>query len=43
MFISSRVPAIDFDTIETPCYVIDRGALASNLALLERVDRKSVV
>lgn len=41
MFISSRVPAIDFDTIETPCYVIDRGALASNLALLERVQAEA--
>ncbi|MBC8068174.1 MAG: carboxynorspermidine decarboxylase [Deltaproteobacteria bacterium] len=37
MFISSRVPALDLAELETPCFVIDRGALEDNLQLLRRV------
>lgn len=37
MFVSDRVPDLPLDTIETPCFVIDRGALADNLAILRRV------
>jgi len=37
MFISDRVPAIDFQSIETPCFIIDTGALEANLAILRRV------
>ncbi|HWB74495.1 MAG TPA: carboxynorspermidine decarboxylase [Nannocystaceae bacterium] len=37
MFISSRVPALDLDAVETPCFVIDLGALEDNLRLLRRV------
>lgn len=39
MFISERVPALDLDAIETPCFVIDRGALADNLAILRDVQQ----
>jgi carboxynorspermidine decarboxylase len=37
VFISSRVPALDLGAIETPCFVIDLGALEDNLRLLRRV------
>jgi carboxynorspermidine decarboxylase len=37
MFISDRVPSIDFASIETPCFVIDLGALESNCKLLRHV------
>jgi len=37
MFISDRVPAIDFQSIETPCFIIDTGALEANLTILRRV------
>jgi carboxynorspermidine decarboxylase len=37
MYISDRVPAIDWQSIETPCFVIDLGALESNLRLLRHV------
>lgn len=41
VFVSERVPAIDLATIETPCFVIDRGALADNLAILRRVQQEA--
>lgn len=37
MFISDRVPSIDFASIETPCFLIDLGALESNCKLLRHV------
>lgn len=39
MFISDRVPALDLDAVETPCFVIDLGALTSNLELLRQVQQ----
>ncbi len=41
MYISDRVPDVDVSQIETPCFVIDRRALASNLAILGDVQRRA--
>lgn len=41
MFISSRAPALDLAAIETPCFVIDRGALAANLEILGEAQRRA--
>ncbi len=41
MFISSRAPDLDLAEVETPCFVIDRGALAANLAVLDEVQRRA--
>ncbi|MBX7078402.1 MAG: carboxynorspermidine decarboxylase [Nannocystaceae bacterium] len=41
MYISDRVPDVDVSQLETPCFVIDRRALASNLAILGEVQRRA--
>ena len=39
MYISDRVPALDFAAIDTPCFVIDTGALTDNLTILRQVQQ----